>query len=188
MHGPIGPEDVLDFWFADGPAVRREVWFKKSDAFDELCAPFAGATAAARDGAFDAWADTPRGMLALLILLDQFSRNLYRGSPLSYAADPKALCLARRAVRLGFDLALTPVERMFMYLPFEHSEDPDDQDESVRLFELLRPALGDETLRYTHAHRDVILTFGRFPHRNAVLGRVNTAEEDAYLAQPGAGF
>ena len=182
------PAEVLDFWFAGDLSARRTEWFQKSDAFDAECARFAAARDQAKAGAFDDWAETPEGVLALLILLDQLSRNLFRGSAEAFAADAKALGIARAAVAKGFDQALTPVGRMFVYLPFEHSESLTDQDESVRLFEALKDDLGELTVDYAHRHRDVIATYGRFPHRNAALGRVNTPAEEAYLAQPGAGF
>ncbi len=180
--------DVLDFWFADGPETRRQVWFQKDAAFDEACEAFRPAREVAKAGAFDSWTKTPDGTLALLILLDQLSRNLYRGSPEAFAADAKALAIARDAVARGFDQAQHPVRRMFLYLPFEHAEDLAMQDESVRLFETLREALGELTIDYAHRHRDVIRRFGRFPHRNVALGRTNTPAEEAYLAEPGAGF
>jgi uncharacterized protein (DUF924 family) len=182
------PEQILDFWFAGDPGMRRVVWFKKTDAFDVECAQFSEAVAGAPTGAYDDWAATPLGALALLILLDQLPRNLHRGSALAFAGDEKARSVARAAIGRGFDRDLTVFERMFMYLPFEHSEDLADQDESVRLFELLRGGLEDDPVRYAQDHRAVIRRFGRFPHRNAALGRTNTPEEEKYLAQPGAGF
>jgi len=182
------PDTVLAFWFAGDPHAWRSVWFRKTAAFDTACTEFADALHAARDGAFDHWATTPRGMLALIILLDQFSRNLHRGSPESYAADAKARALARDAVARGFDRQMGWVERVFFYLPFEHSEDLNDQDEAVRLYETLRLALGDATAEYAHRHRDIIRRFGRFPHRNAILGRVSTEEEMAFLTRPDSGF
>ncbi|HEY2618502.1 MAG TPA: DUF924 family protein [Acetobacteraceae bacterium] len=181
-------DEVLDFWFSGEPARHRKVWFEKNQDFDATCARFADALRAARAGGFDHWTETPRGTLALIVLLDQFSRNLHRDSPEAFAADPKAREIARSAVARGFDRMLGPVERMFVYLPFEHSEDLADQDEGIRLFAALRDALGDETIRHTEQHRDVIRRFGRFPHRNAALGRVSTPDELAYLAEPGAGF
>jgi len=184
----IAPDDVLDFWFAGDGTRYRVAWFKKDAAFDAECARFADALRVARGGRLDHWAGTARGMLALIVLLDQFSRNLHRGSAETYAADAQARALARDAVARGFDRALHPVERCFIYLPFEHSEDLADQDESVRLFETMRLALGDSTVEYAHRHRDIIRRFGRFPHRNAVLGRESTAEELRYLALPGTGF
>jgi uncharacterized protein (DUF924 family) len=184
----IGAADVLDFWFAGDPTARRAVWFEKNAAFDADCARFAPALEQAKAGVFDAWAETPKGTLALLILLDQMSRNLHRGSAEAFAADVKAQAIARAAVARGFDQTLHPVERMFLYLPFEHAEDLAMQDESVRLFEASGDALGALTVDYAHRHRDVIRRFGRFPHRNAALGRANTPAEEDYLAQPGAGF
>jgi len=184
----IAPDNVLDFWFAGDGTLYRDVWFVKDAAFDTECGRFADALHVARGGGLDRWADTARGMLALIVLLDQFSRNLHRGSPDSYAADAQACALARDAVARGFDRVLHPVERSFIYLPFEHSEDLADQHESVRLFETLRLALGDSTVEYAYRHRDLIRRFGRFPHRNAVLGRESAAEELRYLAQPGGGF
>ncbi len=182
------PSEILNFWFAGDPSTRRAVWFQKSDAFDAGCRAFIGAHNAAKRAELDHWAATAEGTLALLILLDQLSRNLHRGSPEAFAADPKARGIATAAIAQGFDQALTPVQRMFVYLPFEHSEDPADQDRSVALFESLHGGLGDETIDYATRHRDVIRRFGRFPHRNAALGRANTPAEEAYLAEPGAGF
>ncbi len=182
------PTEILDFWFAGDPFVRRAVWFEKNDAFDLACRGFAAAHEAAKRGELDHWTTTANGTLALLILLDQLSRNLHRGHPEAFAADAAARVIAAAAIAKGHDKALTPVQRMFIYLPFEHSEGLADQDSSVALFETLRGELGGETLDYAARHRDVIRRFGRFPHRNAVLGRVNTPEEVAYLAEPGAGF
>ena len=179
--------DVLAFWFAGDPATHRKVWFEKDAAFDAACAGLAAARDLAKAGAFDAWADTPHGGLALVILLDQFSRNLHRGAAEAFAADAKARAVARDMIRRRFDEALTPVERMFVYLPFEHSEDLTDQDLSVRLFTALDAAGVGDTLDYAERHRDVIRRFGRFPHRNAALGRTNTPDEAAYLAEAGAG-
>jgi len=180
--------DVLAFWFGDDPATHRKVWFEKDAAFDAACAGLAAARDLAKAGAFDDWADTPRGGLALVILLDQLSRNLHRGTAEAFAADAKARAIARDMIARGFDQALTPVERMFVYLPFEHSEDLPDQDLSVRLFEALDAELSEKTHDYAVRHRDVIDRFGRFPHRNAALGRTSTLDELAYLAEPGAGF
>jgi uncharacterized protein (DUF924 family) len=184
----IMPDEVLDFWFAGDARVWREVWFRQRDDFDGACGAFADALRAARQGTLDHWAKTPRGTVALIILLDQFSRNLHRSSPDAFAGDPQARALARRAVAQGFDCQLEWLERMFMYLPFEHSEEFADQDEGVRLFEKLRIALGDLTAEHAYRHRDIIRRYGRFPYRNVVLGRESTMEEQAFLAQPGAGF
>jgi uncharacterized protein (DUF924 family) len=184
----LNQDDILAFWFAGDPAAQRKVWFEQDAAFDTNCARLAAARDAAKSGALDPWVETSEGGLALLILLDQLSRNLHRGSAEAFAADPKARAIARSMIARGFDQALTPVQRMFVYLPFEHSEDLADQDESVRLFTALQEITQDDVLDYALRHRDVILRFGRFPHRNAALGRANTKEEDAYLAEPGAGF
>ena len=184
----ITPAAVLDFWFAGDPSTRRPVWFEKDDAFDVQCRGLRDVHEAAKRGELDHWAATADGVLALLILLDQISRNLHRGSPEAFAADPKARAIAAAAIAQDLHLALTPVQRMFVYLPFEHSENVADQDRSVALFETLRGDLGDQTIDYAARHRDVIRRFGRFPHRNAVLDRANTAAEEVYLKEPGAGF
>src|SRR4051794_31459531 len=177
------PDQVLNFWFAGDPTVRRTIWFDRNIAFDSGCSRFVHAVREARLGRLDAWADTPRGALALLILLDQMSRNLFRGSPEAFAADPQARAVARAALARGFDQQVGPVERMFFYLPFVHSEELADQDEAVRLTTALREARDEQSREHTSRRRDVIRRFGRLPHRNAVLGRVNTAEEEAYLAE-----
>ncbi len=182
-------EDVLAFWFADGPGVRREVWFKRTDAFDTACGEFRAVLTAALRGDLNGWSTTPRGALALVIVLDQLPRNIDRGTPKAFSGDAAALAIAAAAISTGFDRALLPVERVFLYLPFEHSEDLADQDRSVALFEALagEPDMA-LTIDYAHRHRDVIRRFGRFPHRNPILGRTNSAAENAYLAEPGAGF
>jgi uncharacterized protein (DUF924 family) len=177
-------DDVLDFWFSGDPGTHRKVWFEKNQDFDATCSRFADALCDARAGLFDHWTETPRGTLALIILLDQFSRNLHRNSPEAFAADGKAREIARTAIERGIDRMLGEVERLFVYLPFERSEDLADQDQSVRLF----TSLGEDMTRYAEDHRDVIRRFGRFPHRNAALGRTSTPDELAYLAQPDAGF
>lgn len=167
----------------------RADWFRKSEAFDQRVAERFGADIeAALAGTLPLeWAAEP---LAEILLLDQFTRNVLRGQPRAFAGDARALALAQALVASGADRALTTIERWFAYLPFEHAESLAMQDESVRLFSLL--AAEDERLAdaldYAHRHRDVIRRFGRFPHRNAVLGRASTAAELEYLAQPGAGF
>jgi len=185
--------EVLDFWFRDGRDAYRAAWFQRDDAFDaEIRTRFGGLVVPAREGELDDWADTPEGALALTILLDQFPRNLFRGTPAAFASDPRALSLARRVIRERTDLGMTPTERGFLYLPFEHSESMADQDASVACFEGLRdvPACAKPggTIDYAWRHWHVIRRFGRFPHRNAILGRESTSAELAYLAQPGAGF
>ncbi len=184
----LRPEDVLTFWFEDDATVRRTKWFAKDPAFDAACARFAPDIRAARAGALTAWAETPKGALALIVLLDQLSRNVFRGTAEAFAADPLALSLAHGLVEAGHDTAMTPFERMFAYLPFEHAESLEEQDRSVRLFTGLISELGADTVDYAVRHRDTIRAYGRFPHRNASLGRANTPEEEIYLRQPGAGF
>ncbi|MBP0463269.1 DUF924 domain-containing protein [Roseomonas sp. PWR1] len=186
-------KDILAFWFAEGPDTFREAWFKRDDAFDaEIRARFGAMIDPARDGAFDGWMDGAEGALALAILLDQFPRNTRRGSADAFACDAKALEVARQAVLARrLDLALAPTQRIFLYLPFEHSEAMADQDLSVALFEGLRDdprhAKPGGTIDYAWRHRAVIQRFGRFPHRNAALGRASTAAEEAWLAA-GGGF
>jgi uncharacterized protein (DUF924 family) len=184
---------ILRFWFADGPDAWREAWFVRDDGFDAACREgFSGLVVPAREGALDAWAATPDGALALLLLLDQFPRNLFRGTPAAFAGDAHARRIARAAVlRDRFDLRLTPSQRVFLYLPFEHSEEAADQDLSVALFEGLRDvklhAEPDGTIDYAWRHWHVIRRFGRYPHRNAALGRPSTEAENAWLAA-GGGF
>lgn len=188
-----GQDRILGFWFAGGRDSFREAWFRKDEAFDAACREAAGdLVGPARDGALDGWAETPEGALALLLLLDQFPRNLFRGRAEAFAADAHARAIARRAVlERRFDLALTPTERVFLYLPFEHGEAMAEQDLSVALFEGLRDfpahAKPGGTIDYAWRHRAVIRRFGRFPHRNAALGRASTPAEEAWLAA-GGGF
>jgi len=176
---PATIEDLTRFWRDAGP----KAWFAKSDAFDDaIRLTYETDHHAAARGEYDAWIETSEGALALMLLLDQFPRNLYRGSAHAFATDPKARHLAREAVARGHDLALEGPLRPFLYLPFEHSEDLADQDESIRLTTRLRDDTGDaDTLKWAAIHRDIIVRFGRFPHRNAVLGRVTTAQEQVFL-------
>ena len=176
---PAIPNDVLAFWRQAGP----EKWFKKNRAFDQaIQLKFEPVHHAAARGEYDAWAETAEGALALLILLDQFPRNLYRGSAHSFATDPKARALARRAVEAGFHRDVEPGLRQFFMLPFEHSEDMADQDFGLAVAAELDDA---ETLKWAKLHRDIIARFGRFPHRNPMLGRTTTAEEQAFLDEGG---
>jgi uncharacterized protein (DUF924 family) len=179
-------EDVLDFWFSAEPdRFRESPWFTQDEAFDALVTErFSLTLEAARDGVLDPWSATAHGALALVIVLDQFSRNIHRGSYLAFAGDARARRIARTAVVQRAGAALTPVQRVFLYLPFEHSETMDDQNLSVTLHEGLRHRADlTETIDYAHRHRDVIRRFGRFPHRNAALGRTSTPEELAYVAE-----
>lgn len=189
--------EVLDFWFgAAGSPERgqeRKQWFRKREAFDtQLRERFGALLEAARAGELDAWCATPEGALALVIVLDQFSRNCLRGTPHAFSADDKALAIARAMVESGADRRLPDVyHRMFAYMPFEHAESVAMQLESVRLFgELAREAAPGVQGFYDYArrHAEVIERFGRFPHRNAVLGRESTEAELAFLREPGSRF
>lgn len=176
-------EKVLSFWFAQTSRAR---WFKSDQGFDrEIEKRFLSPIEAAARGALEPWVETPRGALALCILLDQFPRNVWRGTPRAFASDAEARRIADAALAAGHDRKLEPDERLFLYLPFEHSESLQDQERSVALFR----ALGDaEQLDYAVRHRDIIARFRRFPHRNRVLGRDSTPEELAFLQQPGSSF
>lgn len=176
-------EDVHAFWFTDlGPGD----WFRRDTALDaRIAGRFATLHQRVAGAALlDLTADGATS-LAAVIVLDQFSRNMFRDSPRAFASDSLAIVIARQAVAWGFDTSLTPNERLFLYLPFEHSEAMADQDTAVRLIS----ALGDaQYTRYAIAHRDIIARFSRFPHRNRVLGRASTPEETAFLATPGSSF
>jgi uncharacterized protein (DUF924 family) len=184
---------VLQYWFGtpDHPdwGSIRKMWFGGGPQVDaEIHAQFGALHSLAAQGALDAWREDAQSCLALVVVLDQFSRTVFRGSADAFASDPKALELARAAIASGFDTAVMPVQRWFFYLPFEHSESLADQDRAVELF----AALPDDPTRqmgldYARKHRDVIVEFGRFPHRNRALGRVSTPAEEAWLAA-GGGF
>jgi uncharacterized protein (DUF924 family) len=170
-----GPKDIVAFWLGAG----LERWFKKDDAFDaEIRGRFLATYRAAAAGKLAAWADTPDGALALLLVLDQFPRNMFRGSAQSFATDPMALGLAKAAVARGFDQVLQMPLRQFFYLPLMHSEDLGDQERCVALYRAL-----DDTnlLKWADLHLDVIRRFGRFPHRNALLVRTTRPDEQAFL-------
>jgi uncharacterized protein (DUF924 family) len=173
------PNDVIGFWRSAGP----QKWFKKAVAFDEAVRlKFEPVHHAAARGEYDAWAASPDGALALLILLDQFPRNLFRNSAHAFATDPKARCIARSAIEAGFDREVEPILRNFFYLPFEHSEDLTDQDYGLAL---TTEAGIEDDIKWSAIHRDIIARFGRFPHRNACLGRVTTPEEQEFLDEGG---
>ena len=180
---PAHLQDVVGFWREAGP--KR--WFAKSDAFDDaIRLRFEGPHHAAARGEYDAWRGNAEGALALLLLLDQFPRNLFRGTAHAFATDPLARSVAREAIAHGHDLATEPPLRPFFYLPFEHSEDMADQDRSVQVCEALARDAGDQdTLKWARIHRDIIVKFGRFPHRNKALGRVTTPPEQAFLDEGG---
>ncbi|KWF01251.1 DUF924 family protein [Burkholderia pseudomultivorans] len=187
--------EILDFWFGAPDSAEfghsRKVWFSGGAAFDALLRARYGALLdAACDGACDHWAESPLGVLALIVVLDQFSRNIHRGTPRAFAADPKALALARRIVAAGWDAQLpSGHHRAFAYLPFEHDESAASQREAVRLCAAIRAEAGCEGYHdFALRHAAVIERFGRFPHRNAILGRASTDDEAAFLREPGSSF
>jgi uncharacterized protein (DUF924 family) len=173
------PDEIVDFWNVAGPSR----WFTRDAAFDgQLAVRFGASLKEARLGAFDHWGDTPRGALGLVLLLDQVSRNIHRGSPLAFAADARALALARIYIARSYHLRLpAPLARWFL-MPLEHAEDLDAQNRCVALFGTLGL---HEMVYWAGVHRDIIARFGRFPHRNPVLGRKSTAEELAFLKAGG---
>jgi uncharacterized protein (DUF924 family) len=171
----IAPAEVLAFWRTAGP----DQWFEKNDAFDaEIRERFLDTYAAAAAGRLAAWEADAEGALALVIVLDQFPRNMFRGDARTYAADPLARAVADRAIARGFDARYVPPERRFFYLPFTHSEKAADQERCVAL---CRAAADDEGIKWAELHADIIRRFGRFPHRNRTLGRATTADEQAFL-------
>lgn len=181
MTAPVTPEEILEFWFADR---ARALWFNATPEFDlEILERFGSTWEAGAAGELDAWGNTPRGALALVILLDQFPLNMFRGKVQSFSTEAAARRVASGAIERGFDTALTDMEKALLYLPFMHSEELFDQDRSVALFE----AAGlTDNLKWARHHRDIIRRFGRFPHRNAILGRTSTSAELAYLDSPDA--
>lgn len=196
------PESVLAFWF--GPAGsaaevagrQGKLWFGKTPENDRAVAEqFAATLLAAAAGKLDHWANTPRGRLALVIVLDQFPHHIHRDQPQAFATDPQALALSLDALAAGEDRQLAPIERVFLYLPLEHAESIEMQDRSVSLYEKLareaaagERALFDDFLDYARRHRDVVARYGRFPHRNAILERPSTDDELEFLKQPGSRF
>jgi uncharacterized protein (DUF924 family) len=180
---PAIAADVVGFWRNAGPAK----WFARSDAFDEaIRLRFEPTHHAAARGEYAAWREEADGCLALALLLDQFPRNLYRASAHAFATDPLARAIAAFALARGFDQRIEAPLRPFLYLPFMHSEDLADQDRALALYEAHDAETGDfEGLKYAVAHRDVILRFGRFPHRNTAFGRESTPEELFFLAEGG---
>ena len=184
-HGPDSSriEEVLAFWFEE---LTPDDWFGGGEEVDDrIRERFLALHEALRDEVPESWRATARGMLAAVIALDQFPRNMYRGDPRAFAADPTALALATQAVERGLDRTMSSDERKFLYLPFEHSEDPAVQARSVELFATLG---NEETLGYALRHKEIIDRFGRFPHRNEVLGRASTPEELEFLKEPDSSF
>lgn len=174
----------MEFWLVEH---GFEDWFKKSDAFDaKIRDRFLADVEAASRGEYDGWQDDADGALALIILLDQMPRNLYRGDPRTYATDARAMEVARYALAQGFDMQQPVERRLFYYMPFEHCEDLEDQELCIKL---MAERIGDDNyVHYAKLHRDVIARFGRFPHRNEILGRPSTDEELAFLKEPNSSF
>lgn len=177
MSQETTPADVVGFWREAGP----KKWFAKDDAFDETCrARFMESWERAGRGELAAWEESPEGALGLVLLLDQMPRNMFRGDPRTWSTDPQALAAAERALARGFDTKVEPALQAFFYLPFEHAEDLAAQERSVALYSILGEA---EQLKWALHHHDIVKRFGRFPHRNAVLGRVTTPKEEAFLEE-----
>ena len=186
MSAPPDPshiDEVLRFWFEE---LTTDDWFGGGDEVDDrIRERFLGLHEALRDEVPESWRTTARGMLAAVIALDQFPRNMYRGDSRAFAADPAALALAMEALERGLDQEMSTDERKFLYLPFEHSEDPAVQARSVEIFASLDDA---DTLGYALRHKEIIDRFGRFPHRNEVLGRESSPEELEFLTEPDSSF
>ena len=184
-------QSVLDFWFGSPAGAYRKQWFRKDPNFDaQIRHHFLALYWAMVASSAESWLRTAKASLARIIVLDQFARNMFRGTPQSFAADPLALATAEQAIEQGYEAELLSVERFFLYLPFEHSENLIHQNRCVQYFETLiqdAPDLHDG-LDYARRHRDVIARFGRFPHRNEILGRQSTEAELAFLKQPGSRF
>ncbi|HMJ09911.1 MAG TPA: DUF924 family protein [Polyangiaceae bacterium] len=199
MHEPQkqmseAAQDVLQFWFgAEGDpsfGKPRQEWFRRDASFDAAVRErFADLHAELAQGGGESWLGGARSTLAFIIVLDQFSRNLYRDDARAFAADPLALRAAELGISSGFDRELTLVERPFLYMPFMHSETLADQDRCVALFEeLAREDPSAPNLSFALRHREIVARFGRFPHRNRILGRTNTPEEQAFLLEPNSSF
>lgn len=186
---PLAAE-ILDFWFPSGTSGTRREWFTRDLQFDRIVGERFGAPlAAALAGDFADWCVTARGSLARIVLLDQLTRNAFRGTPRAFAGDAAALATAENALARGLDRELEARERWFMYMPFEHAESLAAQDRSVALFRMLADEGGlSGPLEWALRHREVIARFGRFPHRNAILGRESTAAEIAFLNEPNSSF
>jgi len=194
--------ELLEFWFGDeeddvrtGESQSRLWWGQSSETDDLLGARFGQAASAAAAGTLDHWTGSPHGRLALILLLDQLPRVIHRGMPGAFAQDEKARHLANLGLDSGADRLLRPIERVFLYLPFEHSEDRADQQRSVELFKGLADEVPegwrktfDAYVDFAIRHQRIVDRFGRFPHRNAILGRESTPEEVEFLKEPGSGF
>jgi uncharacterized protein (DUF924 family) len=182
--------EILDFWFGPAPRAARAEWFRKDPAFDAMIAArFGAAVEAALAGAFHDWRAEPRSALARVLLLDQFTRNAFRDTPRAFAGDGEALATAIGVVESGLDRGLDTFERWFLYLPFEHAEDLAMQERSLALFARLARDSGDPApFEWAEKHAAVVRRFGRYPHRNAILGRNSTPEEIVFLQESGSRF
>lgn len=175
----MSPETIIDFWFAES---SRYFWFRSTPEMDaQLRDRFIDSWLAAAEGKLISWEESPEGVLALVIILDQFPLNMFRGKPLTYATEAQARNIARAAIDKGFDKDLTNEQNGFLYMPFMHSEDMADQERSIKLFE---QSGREESIRFAHHHHDIVQRFGRFPHRNKILGRQSRKEEIEYLTSP----
>jgi len=182
-------QDILQFWFGPLPRAARNVWFRKDPAFDATIRErFGAAIETALGGGYGDWTATPLGALARVLLLDQFTRNVFRETPRAFAGDADALATSRQAIDRQLDRALDLYERWFLYMPFQHAEDRASQDRSVEIFARLADDGLTGPLEWAERHAAIIRRFGRFPHRNAILGRASTAEETAFLAEAGSRF
>ena len=193
---------ILAFWFGRGQTAievaneKTELWWSKNERVDrEIVDQFAATSEAAANGELARWSESPRGLLALIICTDQFPRNMYRDTPRAFAYDSVALAYAKQCVDGGVATQLRPIERVFAYLPFEHSEELAEQERSIALYhELTQSVCADEVklfngyLDFAQQHYDIIKRFGRYPHRNKILGRESSDEELAFLQQPGSSF
>jgi uncharacterized protein (DUF924 family) len=195
-------QSIRGFWFGDSSddayvaeQQSRLWWGKNEEIDDEMRQRFASSIRAAAAGELNSWLETAAGRLALILLTDQFPRNIHRGTAAAFSFDSHALRWCKEGIAAGIDRSLRPIERVFFYLPLEHSESMSDQDHSVAMFEALIGELGPELqsrfdgfLQFAYRHREVIQQFGRFPHRNAILGRASTPEEAAFLTRAGSSF
>ena len=198
----IDSETILTHWFGTDPDMaalakdRADLWWSKNSQVDEeIRARFESTVRLAGEGKLNLWVAEPRGRLALIILTDQFPRNIYRDSPQAFGFDAQALKWSLEGIELGFDRSLRPIERVFFYLPLEHSEQLEHQERSVSMSSELVPIVTadqreifEHYLNFAILHRDIIARFGRFPHRNQILGRLSTPEEMYFLSQPGSSF